>query len=181
MGVGLTYSFLRDILKPMKSRDIVIGIVILVVLGGVIYYRQKNKAMEQSLVPQTLSIEEQMEDRFKVEIPDDASKTELTDVTLGNASGIAIKSFTNGKFEASVLADLPEVASGEFYQAWVVKGQRGSSDYSLVSLGKMKSAKGGWMIEFQSTTDYSSYEMFIVTKEKKFDNTPETTVLEGSF
>lgn len=165
----------------MKSRDIVIGIVILAVLGGVIYYRQKNKALEETLVPQTLSIEEQIEDKFKVEIPDDASKTELTDVTSGNSSGIAIKSFTNGKFEASVLADLPEVSGGEFYQAWVVKGEKGSPDYSMVSLGKMKSAKGGWMIDFTSTTDYSGYSKFLVTKEKVFNNTPETTILEGSF
>lgn len=158
----------------MKSRDIVIGIVILAVLGGVIYYRQKNQAIDETRVPQTLSIEREMEDKFKLEIPDDVDKVELVDVANGNSSGIATKNFTNGKFEASVLADLPEIKSNEFYQAWMVKGDQ------MVSLGKMKSAKGGWMIDFESSTDYSDYNQFMITKESKFDNTSETKVLEGN-
>jgi len=166
----------------MKRRDIVIGIVILALLGGIIYYRQKNKASDETVVPQTLSVEEQIEDKFKVEIPDDVSKAELNDVGGGDSSGIATKNFTGGRFEASVLADLPQVASvQEFYQAWAVKGVEGEAGYSVVSLGKLKSAKGGWMIDFQSSKDYSEYERFMVTLEKKFDATPETKVLEGIF
>jgi hypothetical protein len=180
-GLVLTYNILRVILKPMKTRDIVIGIVVLLILGGVIYFRQKNKTSSETTVPPTSTVEQKMEDKFHVQIPDDVSKAELKDSTGGNSTGIATKNFNNGKFQASVLADLPEAKSGTFYQGWMTKGDEGSKDYSTVSLGKLKSAKGGWMVDFESSTDYSDYTRFMVTEEKKFDNTPETKVLEGSF
>jgi len=165
----------------MKTRDIVIGVIVLAILGGIIYFRQKNVATEETMVPDISVTEQKMEEKFRVQIPDDVSKAELTDVSGGNSSGIATKKFDNGKFEVSVLADLPSAMTGEFYQAWIVKGSEGDEDYSAVSMGKMKSAKGGWMIDFESSTDYSDHDNFIITLEKKFDATPETTVLEGSF
>ena len=165
----------------MKTRDIVIGVVILLVLAGVIYYRQKQKNLPETTVPEAVSVEKQMEDKFHVQIPDDVSKPELKDQTGGNSTGIATENVVNGKYQASILADLPEPTAGKFYQGWVEKGTKGNSDYSLVSLGKLKSAKGGWMIDFESSKDYSDHKTFIVTMESKFDSTPETTVLQGNF
>jgi hypothetical protein len=158
----------------MKRKDIVILIVLLVVFVGVFYLRQKARSSEQIRVPESLFTEKQFEDKFKIQIPDDVDKVELFDLSGGNSSGIATKSFKDGKFEASVLADLPEPSAGEFYQAWL------AGDGENVSLGKMKSAKGGWMVEFESKKDYSSLNTFMVTSEKKFDLTPETKVLEGN-
>src|SRR3989338_5468722 len=40
----------------MTRRDIVIGLIILVLLGGVIFYRQKQRSSEEEMrVPETLS------------------------------------------------------------------------------------------------------------------------------
>jgi hypothetical protein len=45
----------------------------------------------------------------------------------------------------------------------------------------MKQAKGGWMIELQTKTNYSDYKKVVISLEEKADNTPEKRILEGSF
>src|SRR3990167_6785957 len=134
----------------MKRRDIVIGILILAIVGGVIYWRQRSLPSEEMKVPETLSLEDTLEEKFKIEIPEDVDKAELKDVTGGSASAIAIRKFENNKFTHSILADLPD-------------------------------PKAGWMLEFESSTDYSDYNKVVVTSEKVADKTPEKHILEGSF
>ncbi len=163
----------------MKTRDIIIGVVVLALLAGFVYYRNNKK--ETPTVPPVVSNEKTLEDKFKIQIPDDVDKADLKAADGGSASGIATKDFTDNKFTSSVLADLPVPAAGEFYQAWLVKGETGSSDYAVVSLGKLKTAKGGYLLDYSSKADYPDYKKVIVTLEKKSDNTPEKTVLEGSF
>ena len=84
-------------------------------------------------------------------------------------------------FKLTILADLPDPNSSEFYQGWLQKGNEWDEDYSMISLGKMTLAKGGWMLNFQSTTDYSEYDKALVSKEKTFDKNLEESVLEGTF
>src|SRR3989344_5249560 len=81
----------------MKRRDIVIGSVILLLLVGVIYWNRRNRRLEELKVPETLtkSVEETLEDKFKIEIPEDIDKAELKDVLGGTASGIATRKFEN--------------------------------------------------------------------------------------
>jgi hypothetical protein len=164
----------------MKRRDIVIGIVVLILLGGIVWWRQKS-LKETTKVPQTLSTEQSLEQKYNIQIPEDVSKAELKDVTGGNASGIVTKDYKNGEFTSSVIADLPAPEAGHFYEAWLSKGEKGSSDYSIISLGTFNSAKGGYLLDFSSKTDYSSYDNAMVTSETKLDNTPETIILQGSF
>ena len=166
----------------MNRRDIVIGVVIVVILAGIIYFRQKNQPQETPVTtPQTLSTQQQIQDKFNVQIPDDVDKAELKDVGGGTSSALATRKFENGTFTSEVLADLPDPAEGTFYQAWLSKGEEGQEGYSLVSLGKLVTAKGGYLVDYQSSTDYSDYPKVMVTLEKTLDNNPETTVLEGSF
>ncbi len=164
----------------MKTRDIIIGVVVLALLAAFVYYRQNNKK-ETPTVPPVVSNEKTLEDKFKIQIPDDVDKADLKATEGGNGSGIATRDFKNSKFTSSVLADLPAPATGEFYQAWLVKGDTGSKDYAVVSLGKLQTAKGGYLLDYSSKADYPDYKKVIVTSEKKLDNTPEKTVLEGSF
>jgi len=163
----------------MKRRDIVIGIVVLVLLGGIVWWRQKNQ--ETPKVPQTLSTEQSLEQKYNIQIPEDVSKAELKDVTGGSASGIVTKDFKDGEFTSSVIADLPDPESGHFYEAWLSKGEKGSSDYSLISLGTFNNAKGGYLLDYNSKTDYSDYDSVMITSETKLDKNPESTVLEGNF
>jgi hypothetical protein len=166
----------------MKRRDIVIGIVLLAVLVGALYLRNRNRTPEEMVVPETLSsIEEQMEDRFKVDIPEDVDKAELKALEGKDGSAIATRNFEDGKFAHEVLADLPEPENGSFYEGWLVKGEEGDEDFSLVSTGKMRIAKGGWVLDFSSSTDYSDHNKVMISLEKTADNSPEEPFLEGSF
>lgn len=160
----------------MDRRDIVIGIVIIALLGGFIYFRQKRVDEEEKLkVPQTLSVEDRIEDAFKVEIPEDVDKTELKDAKGGDASAIATRKFENGLFTHTVLADLADPEAGFFYEGWLVKGDE------VISTGKLSVAKGGYLLEFRSGRDYSDYSEVVITLEKVADKNPEEHVLEGSF
>jgi len=165
----------------MNRRDIVIGIIILILVAGVVYWRQRNKKVEEFKVPETLSVEKSIEDKFKIEIPEDVEKAELRDVSGGNASGIATRKLDKGTFNLSVLVDLPDPERGKFYEAWLIKSEEGKVDYSLVSLGKLWLAKGGWMIDFKSQKDLSEYNKILVSLEEKSDKTLEKRILEGSF
>lgn len=160
----------------MNRRDIVIGFVILAILAGFIYWRQRTTEEEELQIPQTLSVEDKIEERFNLEIPEDVDKAELRDIAGGDASGIATRKFESGRFIYTVLADLPDPEKGKFYQGWLLKG-----DEALVSTGRMSVAKGGWILEFESSTDYMNYNKVVVTEEEISDITPERHILEGEF
>ena len=159
----------------MERRDIVIGIIILAALAGFIYLRARRETKDELQVPQTLSIEDRLEQAFDFEIPEDVDKTELKDVTGGDASGIATRKYEGGQFTHAVLADLPDPETGTFYEGWLVKEE------SVISTGRFRIAKGGYLLEFQSSTNYSDYNDVVITLEKVADSTPEEHVLEGSF
>jgi len=167
----------------MSRRDIVIGLIIVAVLAGVILIRQRNSGNEDEMrVPETLSsVEEQIEDKFNLQFPDDVDKAELKSVSEKPESAIATRKFENGTFTATVLADLPDSEPGSFYQAWLVKGEEGEEGYAIISMGKLQIAKGGWMVSFESNTDYSDYSKVLLTSEKVSDNSPEEGRLRGSF
>lgn len=168
-------------MQPMNRRDIVLGAVVLLAIAGLIYWRQLSSKSEVETVPEALSVEDQIEDKFKYTLPDDVEKAELKDVTGGDASAVTTRKFENNKFTSTILADLPDPESGSFYQGWLIKGEEGTDDYRIASLGKLTVAKGGWMLDYSGATNYSEYDKVMITLEKKFDLTPETKVLEGSF
>jgi hypothetical protein len=157
----------------VKKNDIVIGLVILALLAGALYFFKKPKQKVEDLsLPTT---ESRLEDSFKLEIPDDLEKADLRDVSGGNGSGIATRDFSNGRFTHMILADLPELTPGSFYQGWLVKGD------DLISTGTLRIAKGGYLLELSTPSDYTTYSKVLVTMEKVTDSKPEITILEGNF
>jgi hypothetical protein len=169
----------------MNRRDIVIGAVVLLVLAGVIYVRNRN-TNDDLKVPETQtqssSTEKTLEDKFKINIPDDAPKAELKATDGGDASGIATHSYKEGTYKLTVLADLPEPEPGKRYQGWIVKGEEGSDDYNLISVGRLTTGKGGYMLDYQSKNDYSDHSRIVISQEtSQGTKIGETRVLEGSF
>jgi hypothetical protein len=167
----------------MKRRDIVIGLVILLVIVGLFYFRQKGNG-EDMIVPeeQTASdVERRIEERFNVEIPDDVNKAELRDANDGDGSAIATRKMENNTFTHSVLADLPDPETGKFYQAWLVRGEEADEDYSIVLTGRMQVAKGGWVLEYSTTQNLEDHNRVLVTLESVNDQKAEDVVLEGEF
>ena len=147
----------------MKSRDIALGLIVVVFLiAGVLWIRKvrMDKALRLQATP-TPTTEEKISKSFNnLQVPDNIRKVELTDVAGGDGFGIATSDM--------VLADLPDLQPGYFYQVWLEKDGR------LLSLGKMRVAKGGWLLEGQISGKV------VVSQEKVFDNNLETRVLEGS-
>lgn len=168
----------------MNRRDIVIGGVILLILAGVFYFRSKNDDSAMK-VPETKveasSTEQSMEDKFKVSIPDDAPKAELKSVSESDASGIATRKDADGSHEVMILADLPNPEKGMVYQGWLVKGEEGKDGYNVVSAGRLTSAKGGYILNYQSKADYSDHTTVVISTEKPGTSKIGTKVLEGNF
>lgn len=170
----------------MNKKDIVIGVVVLVVVIGTLYWIKRNKTLQVISTP-IPSVEKKLESSFNFTIPEDVDKAELKDVSGGTGSGIATRKFVptergkTAQFSHMVLADLPDPLAGTFYEGWLVRGKEGDPNFDYLFTGKMRIAKGGYLLEFNSTKDYSDYKGVVVTLEKVDDKKPEKHILEGSF
>jgi len=152
-----------------RKRDIVVGLVILIVVAGIFYFfktRTKTLKVPEINEPTIEQIERSLEDKFKFNVPDDVEKAELRDISGGDGSGIATRT--------EILADLPDPEAGFFYQAWLENGDK------TVSLGKLSMEKGGWLVTYNSL-NYSGYDKVVISLEKAFNFKIEKRVLEGNF
>jgi len=164
----------------MNKRDIVIGLVILALVVGIIFWSKKPRIT--SIETPTPTPEAKIEEKFNYEIPEDVNKIDLVDVSGGGSRGIATRVYKDGRFEHVILADLPDPQAGYFYQGWLAtKGKEGKVGFSYVKTGKLRMAKGGYLLEFESKNDYTSFSQVWVTLEKVDDTKPEKHILEGSF
>jgi hypothetical protein len=165
----------------MNRRDIVLGVIILAILGGIVYFWRTKAPKEEITIPQTLSTEEKLEQSFGLTIPDNLEKAELSGVGGYQGSAIATRNFENGTFEHTVLADLPDPEVGKFYEGWLVRGEPEDGNFEIVPTGRLGLAKGGYILEFSVNKDLSDHNKVVITLEEVADTTPEIHVLEGSF
>lgn len=166
----------------MRRRDLIVGIVIILVLAGAIYLWQTRKRdLRVPDVTPTPSAQQEIEERFNVVFPEDAEKIQLKDVEGKDATAVATRSVSEDSFSITILASLPTPEQGKYYQGWIIKGQEGDEDYSVLTLGRLSVAKGGYLLNFETTQDYSDYERIVVSKETVADNQIENVVLEGNF
>ena len=145
----------------MRTKDILATfIVIVAIVAGVLVIKNRTKIAQKVGPTATPSIQQQIESKFKgLVIPADAERIELKDVSGGVGMGLATRN--------EILADLPDLPNGEFYQGWLEK------DGKTVLLGTLKMAKGGWILNYNSSV-YPGYNKVIVTVGGKH-------ILEGSF
>lgn len=152
-----------------NRRDVILGLVIVVIIiaGALLYKNLKKDRVSATPTPVPTSItKNKIQEMFKYEIPDDVTYIELRDVSGGDGRGIATPS--------EILVDLPDPESGYFYQGWLEGGDK------LVSLGKLRPAKGGWLLDYDARR-YSEYKKVVVSLERVFDNSIEKRILEGTF
>lgn len=136
----------------MKSRDIIIGFIVLVVLiAAVFWIRGARNKKAISLPSATPNISDKIGKTFNFQLPDGVEKAELRDVSGGNGSGVATRD--------AVLADLPDPAAGKYYQVF--------ADGKF--LGTMRIAKGGWIFDGK------------ISGKKVEIRLGNTVILEGSF
>lgn len=159
-----------------RGKDIVIGIIILVIGLGAIYLFRHRKAANPVASPtptQTSAFEQKLENNFNITIPDNVVKTDLKDVSNSGGQGIVTVEDKNSKKVYTVIADLEDPQPGYFYEAWLVDGS------NAVPMGILYQGKGGWMFSFE-TKDSGSKKTVWVTLEKVNDKTPEKRILEGT-
>lgn len=168
----------------MKVRDIVIGIIFLAIITALIIVVARKTRITPKLLPTPTpspSVQQNIERRFNVTIPPSVEKAELSDVSGGNGEGVATREKQGTLNVYTILANLEDPQKGQFYQGWLIRGKSGDSNYAVVSMGKLRVAKGGWLGEFQSSADYSDYINVVVSLETKSTTKPTKHILEGSF
>lgn len=150
------------------KRDVITGLlIVIIIVAGVFFYKKlKTPKPLATNTPVSISFKKELESQFKYQIPEGVESIELKDVRGGTGRAIATK--------GEILADIEDPTTGAFYQGWLEK------DGSLVSLGKMQMAKGGWLLEYDSSK-FPEYKKVVVSLEKTYDSKMEEKVLEGSF
>lgn len=155
-------------------RIILIVLVVVAVLAVIIAFTGNRDQPEELTIPQTLSIEDEIEKAFNVEIPDDVEKAELEDKTGEDSSGIATRKVVGALATITLLLDLAEPKADQEYQAVLIKGEEGAEGYAQYQAGTLRLAKGGYILELETTDDLSGFDKIVVTLNGE-------TVLEGSF
>lgn len=164
------------------NKERLIGLaVILLIVGGVLLVRNRGRQKLEEVVPAgQAEIEGEVSELAKqmgVVLPEDTDKIELKDVTGREGRGVATRKFSEGVFTHSVLAALPDPEVGTWYEGWLVR----PDPFAVVYTGKLKMAKGGWVVDFVSNQNLLDHKQVVVTLEKVDDRKPESHILEGSF
>ena len=163
------------------NRERWIGLaVILIIVGGFLFFRDRQTTSEPASVESEQATEEEMSSfaqELGVTLPEDVEKTTLTDVTGGEGQGVATREFEGGLFAHSVLASLPDPEVGSFYEGWLVR----PDPFDVVYTGKLRLVKGGWALDYEASEDLSDHTQVVVTLERVDDQQPEAHVLEGGF
>ena len=135
--------------------------LVAVVIGFFLLFPSLKKSPPSLNIPlATPGIEEQIEQKFGgLDIPEDVEKIELKNVSGDEGIGIATRS--------EILADLPDLGRGESYQVLLSDGSK------TILLGNLRLAKGGYILEYDSSK-YPEFDQIIIVKGSK-------RILEGSF
>lgn len=170
--------------RMQRQRLFAALIIILVIVGLVLFIRGGKKEEGGPSEGEGVSIEDvvgELSSQLGVTVPEDVERISLRDVSGGSATGLATRKVENGRFFHTTLAALLDLGLGAFYEGWLVRGSEGEENYSLLSTGKLRVSKGGYLLEFSSSQDLSDHSKVVVTLESVDDGKPETHILEGSF
>lgn len=163
----------------MRNRIITITALVILLVIGLFYRSSRSKKTSQPVeaLPSIQETENQIKEKTGLQIPqvEGADKAELKDVRNEGALGLATRKVESGKLVVTILANLPDLETGKFYQGWL------SNDNDLLSAGKLEEKKGGWFLQFSTTEDKKALGKVMVTLETKNDLQPEEKILEGQF
>jgi len=169
------------------QRQRLFGALILLLVGvGLVFYLRGGEKKEEGKVGEEdkVQVEEVTRDlsrQLGVTVPEDVERITLSDVSGGSATGLATRKYESGVYEHTVLAALPDPLQGTFYEGWLVRGKEGDGNYSVVSTGKMRISKSGYLLDFSSSKDLTDHPQVLVTLETRDDGKPEKHMLEGNF
>ncbi len=164
-----------------KQQWLSIAAVVLVIAGlGYFLFRQSQQVETPEVNSAEVIAEQKAEElleQMNFEVPETAVRATLRDVEGGSGAGVATKIDDDGNQTFSVLVALPEPSTGVTYEAYLV----GEGEGNEVYLGKLREAKGGWILDYESKADLSEYTKVRVTREEVDDRVSEEVILEGEF
>lgn len=105
----------------------------------------------------------------------------LADVSGGTAEGKGYVRNKDGVLTHAVMANLPPLEDGTFYEGWLVK--RGPLDFfstgMMDQLAMESMVDGNYLLLYTEDTDRSEYLEVVITLETVDDQQPEKHILEG--
>jgi len=153
---------------------VVLGLVIV----ALIMWRQQQTAPEnqQALAEQMQLAQEvdQFLDEQGITLPSDGDRANLKAVEGVVGNGVAVRMVEDDKTEYTLIANLAEPDMGGYF-GWLSDG----TEY--LSLGRMRSGKGGFILDYTLLQSGDQFNRVIVSQEEAPDQSPSSIVLEGAF
>jgi hypothetical protein len=173
------------------NKKIIVGLLaVLVIAGGIIWFRTSRRpqekitpeiTLEQSKLIPAASLAPVLTEKEKAAIEEvfkqkGAEMTMLKNVSGGPAVGTAWRLFENKFYFKLELNRLTETGKGFYYEAWLV-GPTG-----FFSLGRAAESNGTARLYYLNNQDKSEFKGVVVTLEPEDGNpAPDKHILEGSF
>ncbi|QRN86207.1 hypothetical protein JR334_03005 [Clostridia bacterium] len=143
--------------------------------------KEEPASFEESLVLEEPKESEAVPEPDLFELLKQDDKTliaDMTDVSGGSAKGLGYVRNVDGILTHAVVATLPPLEEGTFYEGWLVK--RGPLDFfstGMLTLEDMED--GNFKLFYTEEQDRSEYLEVVITLETKDDQEPEEHILEG--
>jgi hypothetical protein len=111
--------------------------------------------------------------------PEEKYFGDLTDVSKGNANGVATASFKDDQYQiVARFHNLPEPTGTDFYEGWIV---RKGLNFDVISTGKAIKENGEYINVFSSEKDLTDHTFYVLTIEPDDgDPAPAGHILEGT-
>ena len=159
-------------------------IAIAVLVGGAIFLlRDEADVVEKQELASQAELEEaevaEVAEETQAEVEPGLETIELSAVNDYDASGQATRNYSEDDgYSHNIVASLPELADGKFYEGWIVgQGQ-------VISTGEVLPSGDEWLLAYESEDNLLPQTDVVITIETRangFDNIPEEHILEGQF
>jgi uncharacterized SAM-binding protein YcdF (DUF218 family) len=147
----------------------IIGIIVIIVVGILSVFLFNNLSGSKTQAPSEPP-------------PKEPEVTELISVGGFTGEAIATRVYDRGSFVHTITTkNVPDPASGKFYEGWLVKKE---PKLTFISTGELEKEGENYKLTYNVSTDYFDYSDVVVTEETEangLDGKPETHILEGTF
>lgn len=171
-----------------------LSLVIIVLLGGSVWYISQKDFVSEQLQEEEASIESSallpVQARLvPVEsgVAGDQEVSEFGDIAELNAidsqegRGLAMRSYDGTRFVHSIEASLPEMPTGSFYEGWLVNSENSEE---FISTGVLTPNENEWRLFYRSDEVPMGMSMVVVSVESAEvgqDGEMGERILEGAF
>jgi hypothetical protein len=172
------------------NRNVVIGIVLLLVIGiGVVFLlnsdilngnQKVEESNEMSGAPKKDESLKAVDEETAMEMKEllYTYSGDLVDVSGSNATGVAKSNWDGSQYLLiATFENLPEPVNDDFYEGWIVRKE----PFEFISTGKAEMIDGVYTNVYRSDQDLTSYDFYVLTIEPNDgDPAPANHVLEGT-